>query len=62
MVLHKRLVDGQSVIGEIAELGLPPLATNDDVLLKSIDGSSTGIISTVFLDNGQIKLHLKRGL
>ena len=62
MVLHKRLVDGQSVIGEIAELGLPPLATNDDVLLKSIDGSSTGIVSTVFLDNGQIKLHLKRGL
>lgn len=62
MVLHKRLVDGQSVIGDIAELGLPPLTQNADVLLKSTDGSSTGIVSTVFLDNGQIKLHLKRGL
>jgi tRNA pseudouridine55 synthase len=62
MVLHKRLVDGQSVIGEIAGLGLPPLATNGEVLLKSKDGSSTGIVSTFFLDNGQIKLHLKRGL
>jgi tRNA U55 pseudouridine synthase TruB len=62
MVLHKRLVDGQSVIGEITELGMPPLTKNADVLLKSSDDSSTGIVSTVFLDNGQIKLHLKRGL
>jgi tRNA pseudouridine55 synthase len=62
MVLHKRLVDGQSVIGDSAELGLPPLTTGDDVLLKSKDGSSTGIVTTVLLANGQIKLHLKRGL
>jgi tRNA pseudouridine55 synthase len=62
MVLHKRLVDGQSVIGDSTELSLPPLGSNSEVLLKAKDGSSTGIVTAVFLDNGQIKLHLKRGL
>lgn len=62
MVLLKRLIDGQTVAISLGELGLPALNESAQVLLKSRDNRSIGVLSAMIQDNGRVRLHMKRGL
>lgn len=61
MVLLKRLIDGQTVVVSMADHALPTLNHSAHVLLKSRDNRSVGVVSAMLQENGQIRLHLKRG-
>jgi tRNA pseudouridine55 synthase len=61
MVLLKRLIDGQTVVVSMADHALPKLNYSAHVLLKSSDDRSVGVVSAMLQENGQIRLHLKRG-
>jgi hypothetical protein len=61
MVLLKRLIDGQTVVVSMADHALPTLNYPAHVLLKSRDNRSVGVVSAMLQENGQIRLHLKRG-
>jgi tRNA pseudouridine55 synthase len=61
IVLLKRLIDGQTVVVSKADHALPTLNHSAHVLLKSNDNRSIGVVSAMLQENGQIRLHLKRG-
>jgi tRNA pseudouridine55 synthase len=61
MVLLQRLVNGQHVILNACELPTAEMGYCD-LLAKSQCGTCVGIISVEFLENGFVKLHMKRGL
>jgi hypothetical protein len=61
IVLLKRLIDGQTVVVSKADHALPALNHSAHVLLKSTDSRSIGVVSAMLQENGQIRLHLKRG-
>jgi tRNA pseudouridine55 synthase len=61
IVLLKRLIDGQTVVISKADRALPTLNHSAQVLLKSNDNRSIGVVSAMLQENGQIRLHLKRG-
>ena len=63
MVLLQRLVDGQHVL--LADNQVPAMSDSEgvwDILAKSLDGKSVGIINVVSLEGDRVKLHMKRGL
>ena len=63
MLLLQRLVDGQHVFLPTDQS--PSIVGTDgqmDILAKSTDGRSVGIINVVSLDGDRVKLHMKRGL
>lgn len=61
MVLLKRLLDGQTIVLAKNDHAIPDLSQSPQVLLKSSDGRSIGVVSATVLDHGKFKLHLKRG-
>lgn len=63
MVALQRIVDGQHLVMDAK--GFHESVGSDesrDVLAKSSDGRSVGIIEVTPLEGGRIKLHMKRGL
>jgi tRNA pseudouridine55 synthase len=63
MFLLQRLVDGQHVFLPVDQC--PAIAGSDgqmEILAKSSDGRSVGIINVVSLGGDKVKLHMKRGL
>ena len=61
MVLLKRLIDGQTVMVSMIDYAFPSLNQSAEVLLKSNDKRSIGVLSARVEDNGLVRLHLKRG-
>lgn len=63
MLTLQRIVDGQFVVIDTAsfrvDTGLQP---QHDILAKSSDGRCVGIVEAIPIENGRIKLHMKRGL
>lgn len=62
MVTLQRLVDGQHVVMETVNFPLRVTGSHHDVLAKSSDGKSVGIVDVMSLEGDRVKLHMKRGL
>lgn len=62
MVTLQRLVDGQHVVMTARDFRVVGAANKFDVLGKSSDGKSVGIIEVMSLEGDRLKLHMKRGL
>ena len=61
MVLLKSLVDGQTRVVSDDLQSLPKVIDGLQILLKSPEGRSIGVLDAVNLSDGRVKLHLKRG-
>jgi len=61
MVLLKRLIDGQTVVVSMVDYAFPFLNQSAQILLKSNEKRSIGVVSATVQDNGLVRLHLKRG-
>lgn len=62
MVTLQRLIDGQNVVMNVEHLPFGSAQSTGDILARSSDARSVGIIECMPLEGGRVKLHMKRGL
>ncbi len=63
MLALQRIVDGQCVVLDAASFKAEPgSSSRNEVLAKSSNGRCIGIVEAIPIENGRMKLHMKRGL